>query len=162
MHFNQSSWSTFLLDFDSGQWPYDGPLVGHCWVCIFSAMVTSWGPVGVCVGWTVEAPMAVQWKANIVSVPKIPLCVDVFDGGLVIFMRRHVCWLPTGGLCEGLSLQKTVCASASTSVSYSISAQLSQMMSCCNCDVLAPWTAMSIYQSVHHIGWISMRFLQRH
>ena len=26
-------------------------------------------------------PMLVRWKANIVSIPKISLCVDVFDGG---------------------------------------------------------------------------------
>lgn len=60
INFNQSSLSTFLFDFDSGQLAYDGPLVGHCSVCICSAMATSWGPVRVCVGWTFEAPMLVQ------------------------------------------------------------------------------------------------------
>lgn len=124
IHYNQGPRSTFLFDFDSGQWPCDGPLVGHCSVYVFSVMATSWGPVGVCVGCTFEAPMSVQWKANIVGIPKIPLCVDVFDGGLVIFMRWHVCWLTTGGLCEALSLGKAVCCSASTSVSYSIRVQL--------------------------------------
>ncbi len=157
MHFNQNTLSTFLFFiFPSGQQPYDGPLVLHCLVCIFSLMATSWGPVGVSVWWTFETPMSVQWQANIVSIPKIPLCVDLFDGGLVIFIRQHVCWLPTGGLCEGLSLQKTVCSTASTSVSYIISVQLHQMMSRYNSDVfiqssgMAPWLAMAVCQL---FGW---------
>ena len=77
---SQSPLSTFRFDFDFGQWPRDGPLVGHCSVCSFSTMTTSWGPAGG-VGWTFEASMLTRWKANIVSIPEIPLCVDVFDGG---------------------------------------------------------------------------------
>lgn len=115
-----------------------------------------------CVGWTFEASVLARWKANIVSIPEIPLCVDVFDGGgLVIFMRQHVCWLTMGGLCEDPSLQKAVCSAASTFVFYSSSVQLPQMMSRCNCDVFihangtAPWTAVSA-------GGLAYAFLLRH
>lgn len=122
--------------------------------------LVSWQRVGVQWEWVfgglLKTPMSVQWQANIVSIPKIPLCVDLFDGGLVIFIRQHVCWLPTGRLCEGLSLQKTVCSTASTSVSYIISVQLHQMMSRYNSDVfiqysgMAPWLAMAVCQL---FGW---------
>lgn len=146
---SQSPLSTLSFDFDFGQWPRDGPLVGHCSVCSFSAMTTSWGPAGVCGVdfWSIHAR---SMKGQHCQHPRDPfVCGCVWWGGLVIFMRQHVCWLMTGGLCEGPSLQKAVCSAASTFVFYSSSVQLPQMMSRCNCDVFihangtAPRTTVS-------------------
>lgn len=90
--------------------------------------LVSWQRVGVqwgCVlGALLKHPCPFNERPTL-SASQRSLCVWMYlMGGLVIFMRRHVCWLTTGGLCEALSLGKAVCCSASTSVSYSIWVQL--------------------------------------
>lgn len=116
-------------------------------------------PVGVCAGCPFEAPMAVQWKANIVSIPKIPfVCGCVWWGALSsswdsMFDSRR----------EGLSLQTAVCSTASSSASNSISMQSNHQMRHCTCDIfnhacaMSPWIVISVRQLD---GWLALKFLR--
>lgn len=69
---NHSSLSTFLFYIDSGQCPYDGPFLGHCLVCIFGAMATSWGLGS---SGTFEAPMCLFNERPKLSASQRSLCV---------------------------------------------------------------------------------------
>ena len=93
-------------------------------------------------GWVMGAllknPCPFHERPTLSASQRSPLCVDVFDGGLVIFMRQHV-WLTTGGLCKGLSLQTAVGSIASSFASYGISMEPVHMMSQCKCDIFNPF-----------------------